>query len=194
MLDGAPLQTVLTVRWYLVQAQGYRPESRLDVEELVTGGTRNVDFALERQGETWPAGVYCVEVLVDDTLAASRWFEIEGSGQGTRDPGNPVARLVLTDEVDPETIQPIREMTSFSADARAIHAAVFIEDAAEGTLFQARWYVPREPSILAGLNTSGTRWIDFRLTPSAQSFPRGEYRVEIYVNRLLVQTATFEVK
>lgn len=196
-LKDAPRNLQLGSKWYLVQAAGYAPNTKIDENELsaAQGGSRNVDFTLKTTQATWPPGTYCVEIYADGNLAASRFFSVQGNTAPSNATSSIVKQIVLAEDVKPETFEPINPTTIFKSSAPAIHATVQIENAPANTLFQARWYPPDQLPLEFNLPpVDGTRWIDFRLTPTPDGFPTGEYRVEIYVSAQLVDTKTFTVE
>lgn len=196
-LENAPSNTALRSVWYLLNATGYTPNTRIDDHEVnvTQGGSRNIDFTLTSDTGTWPPGAYCVELYADGNLALSRQFTISASGAAPAPSGaSPVVQVVLAEDAKPDTFEPVNPATTFKANAPAIHVTVQIKDAPTGTRFRARWYPPSQDPLDFELVTDGSRWMDFRLTPAPDGFPIGEYQVEIYVNDELVETLIFNVE
>lgn len=195
-LVNAPPNAKMRAVWYLVNAPGYTPNFKITETELDidTGGTRNVDFTLKPEADSWPPGTYCVEVYVNDALAVSKTFTVTGAtGQSNATPAV-LKQVVLAQDTKPDTFEPINPTTTFARTAPFIHAAIQIEQAPANTVFRARWYPPNQDPLDFELTTDGTRWLDFRLTPAPDGFPAGEYQVEIYVNDQLADTKTFTVQ
>lgn len=195
-LEDAPSNTTLRAAWYLVQAAGYAPDTKIDENELSieASGTRNVVFTLSPAQDAWPPGDYCVEIYVEGTLALSKRFKVVGGSAPSNATTAVVKQVVLAEDAEPQTFQPIRPTSTFKQDAPFIHAAVEIVQAPDTTKFVARWYPPNQEPLNFDLTTGGSRWLDFRLTPAPDGFPTGEYKVEIYVNDALADTKTFTVQ
>lgn len=196
-LKGAPANLQLGTKWYLVQASGYTPNNKID-EKMVTveqGGSRNVDFTLKSAQATWPPGTYCVEIYADGNLALSKVFSVVGGSAPSNADAHVVKQIVLAEDAQPVTFEPINPTGIFAANASAIHMTVQIKDAPANSEFMALWYPPNQDPLKFELPpVGGTRWLDFRLTPPPDGFPNGEYKVEIYLNDELVDTKTFSVK
>lgn len=196
-LQNAPANTKLRAVWYLVSAQNFKSNSKIDENELTVaeGGSRNIDFTLKSAGTNWPSGSYCVEIYVNGALALSKTFAVVGgSASPPAASGNPVKQVVLAQDTQPQTFEPVNPTTTFKKDSPFIHAAVQIESAPTNTNLRARWYPPGQDPLNFDLTTDGSRWLDFRLTPAPDGFPTGDYKVEIYVGDKLVDTKTFTVQ
>jgi outer membrane usher protein FimD/PapC len=195
-LQDAPANLVLGAKWYLIDATGFTPNTKIDENDLTVagGGTRNVDFTLQNSGNLWPPGTYCVEIYADGTHALSQEFRVTGDATPSNAGVEVVRQVVLAQDADPGAFTPINPTTTFKSDAPFIHATVEISDAPPNTIFRARWYPPSEDPLDFDLTTSGTRWMDFRLTPTPTGFPTGQYQVEIYVNDQLAKTVEFTVE
>lgn len=195
-LKNAPKNLQLGSVWYLMQASGYKPQK---IEgnnlEVAAGGSRNVDFTLKGTQSAWPVGSYCVEIYANGKLAASKPFSVV-TGSSTTSAGIQVVQdIVLAEGAKPDTFEPVNPTNTFKKDAGAIHATVKIQDAPASTVISAKWYPPDQEPLEFNLPpVDGTRWLDFRLTPTPDGFPGGEYKVEIFVNETLVDTKTFTVQ
>lgn len=195
-LKDAPKNLQLGSVWYLMQASGYKPQK---IEgnnlEVAAGGSRNVDFTLKGTQAAWPVGSYCLEIYANGKLAASKPFSVV-AGSSTSSAGIRVVQdIVLAEGSKPDTFEPVNPTNTFKKDAGAIHATVKIQDAPANTVISAKWYPPDQEPLEFNLPpVDGTRWLDFRLTPTPNGFPGGEYKVEIFVNEKLVDTKTFTVQ
>lgn len=196
VLEQAPANMTLRAVWYLVKADGYTPNHKIEAKEVAVpdGGTRNLDFSLKATTGTWPTGTYCVEIYAGGVLARSKTFTVKGGGTAAPANANPVKQVILARETKSDTFEPVNPATIFATNSPFIHAVVQIASAAPGTVFHARWYPPGQEPLDFQVRTDGTRWIDFRLTPTPDGFPAGDYKVEIYVNETLVDTKTFTVQ
>lgn len=195
-LQDAPQNLKLASKWYLVQAAGYTPNTKIDENELPVdqGGSRNVDFTLKTTQDAWPSGTYCVEIYAAGNLVLSKNFTVVANTAPSNAMGSVVKQIVLAQDARPATFEPVNPTTTFKANAPTIHATVEIQDAPANTNLRARWYPPTQDPLDFDLTADGTRWIDFRLTPAPDGFPTGEYKAEIYVNQELVDTQTFTVE
>ncbi len=195
-LQDAPDNLQLGATWRLMQAVGYTPQ-QIDANtlQITDGGSRNVDFTLKGTQPAWPVGAYCVEIYVDGKLAVSKPFHVIASSASPNADARVVTDIVLATDAKPVTFEPVNPTNLFTKNAEAIHAVVKIQDAPANTLLRAQWYPPnQEPLEFKLPPVDGTRWLDFRLTPTPDGFPPGEYKVEIYVNDQLVDTKTFTVQ
>lgn len=195
-LENAPTNLELGSTWYLVQAEGYTPNSQVDKNDLkvVEGGSRNVDFTLSTVQNTWPPGTYCVEIYAEGNLTLSKTFTVVENTTPSNATASVLRQVVLAQDVDPASFQPINPTSTFQSNAPFIHATAELRDAPANTRMRARWYPPGQDSLDFDLETDGTRWVDFRLTPTPDGFPTGDYRVEIYVNDELADTKFFVVE
>jgi hypothetical protein len=105
-----------------------------------------------------------------------------------------VARVVLTDQVDAHQA-PLRAVDSFPEGSRRFHVAVLIANPAKGTQVGVRWqfegrlvdeYTVRMPD-------GRDRWVSFDLN-ATQTFPKGRYRAEVFLDRKPVRTLDFTVQ
>lgn len=195
-LVNAPQNAKMRAVWYLVNAPGYTPNFKITETELDigAGGTRNVDFTLKPDADSWPPGAYCVEVYVNGALAVSKTFTVTRANGASNATPDVLKQVVLAQDTKPDTFEPVNPTTTFAKTAPFIHAAIHVEQAPANTVFRARWYPPNQEPLDFELTTDGTRWLDFRLTPTPDGFPAGEYKVEIYVNDQLAETKTFTVQ
>jgi hypothetical protein len=195
-LENAPANTSLRAVWYLLRAEGYTPNTKIDETELTVaaGGSRNVEFTLENTQDVWPPGSYCIEVYAEGDLALSKPFSVTGTTTPSTAGAEVVRQVVMAEGTQPGSFEPVNPTITFQKDAEFIHAVIQVEDAPPNSVFRARWYPPNQDPLDFELTTGGTRWLDFRLTPSPDGFPTGDYQVEIYVNDNLADTKTFRVE
>ena len=89
--------------------------------------------------------------------------------------------------------------TMFSQDA-VFYAMVDLKNAPDDTKLKAVWTVvdaeETEPNLLLNETetTSGDALIHFQLENIEYLWPKGQYKVDIYLNDTLDQTLTFEVQ
>lgn len=73
----APTDTVFRAVWYADDTNGVADcNTQIDEYELTTEGTRNIDFTLSPK-ESWPVGLYRVQVFVNDTLEKNVLFKVK---------------------------------------------------------------------------------------------------------------------
>ncbi len=74
---NAPKGTKFGAEWYVVDVGSAGPaNSKIDSSELVSEGTRNIDFTLTPT-DTWPAGSYRVELRVNGVLDQIVTFSVK---------------------------------------------------------------------------------------------------------------------
>lgn len=120
--------------------------------------------------------------------------------QPASSPSGFIAGVTLTKNASADLKKPVDPTTTFSSDA-VFHAVVAIKNASANTQFTATWYAvdvgqaapPSSRIDSNNLISSGTRALDFRLTPNSK-WPVGTYRVDIAVNRNLERSITFSVR
>ncbi|MBI4671373.1 MAG: hypothetical protein HY741_06850 [Chloroflexi bacterium] len=195
-LENAPPDAKLRAAWYLVNAAGYTPNSKITETALSinTIGTRNIDFTLKPDANSWPPGTYCVQVYVNETLAVSKTFTVTRVSTPSNATLAVLKQVVLAQDTNPNTFEPVNATTTFAKSAPFIHVAIQIDQAPANTVFRARWFPPNQDPLENELVSDGTRWLDFRLTPAPDGFPTGAYKVEIYVNDQLADTKSFTVQ
>lgn len=106
-----------------------------------------------------------------------------------------VDELTLTDRIDASG-RPVRALRSFSAGTETIYAVAVVSGAVAGERVQARWYlgsalVQESPSL--ALPDGGARYVNFTLYRRGNSFPAGNFRVEVLVGGHSQRSAEFVV-
>jgi hypothetical protein len=77
IIENAPDNTIFKAIWYIVDVgNANQPNSVIDSNELVSGGTRNLDFSLPPDDQ-WPAGSYKVEIYVNEILDQVVNFKVQ---------------------------------------------------------------------------------------------------------------------
>lgn len=191
--DGAPEDTQIRAVWYLLDAKGYTPNSKLGETDLELKGAQSGDLSLISNSGAWPVGMYCVEVYIGNNLAFSQQFAVVGDSDAQPSSTNPVVQMVFAENINPANQAPINPSNQFPKSATIIHASVQIQDAKNGTNIRTRWYPPGQDPIDKELTAGGTQWLDFNIFPISGGFPTGTYKVELYLNGTLVNTAQFVV-
>ncbi len=76
-VKDAPEGTVFKAVWFADDTNMVADcNSQIDTYELTTDGTRNIDFTLAPQ-ESWPVGLYRVQIYVNDTLEKNVLFKVK---------------------------------------------------------------------------------------------------------------------
>ena len=76
-IQDAPASTRFKADWYAVNVGGTaKPNTRIEGNEIVTDGSRNLDFTL-KPDSNWPAGTYRVEISVNGTLEQTVQFRVK---------------------------------------------------------------------------------------------------------------------
>ena len=74
---NAPLNTRFSATWYVVNVgNAAPPNSRIDSDELVAEGSRNLDFVLKPKSQ-WPTGTYRVDIAVNGSVERSTTFGVQ---------------------------------------------------------------------------------------------------------------------
>lgn len=111
-----------------------------------------------------------------------------------------ISDVVMSRDTEGEEKNPVNLTTVFTP-TDVFHAVAKLKNAPENTSFSATWFVTDVgPDIACNslidsteISTSGTRNLDFNLTPETQ-WPVGMYRVEVYVNGDLDTVKEFRVQ
>lgn len=195
-LENAPQGLALGAQWYVIQARGVIPNSKLDNTQvrIPASPRRYVDFSISTPEDTWPSGTYCVEIYAEGNLAFSQFFTITPNTTPSDATATVLKQVVLATDIDPGTFAPMNPTNTFPSNAPSIYAAVQLVEAPANTRLRSRWYPPGQEPLEFNGSGNGNRWFDFHLLPSADGFPAGEYKVEIYVNDQLAETKTFVVE
>lgn len=106
--------------------------------------------------------------------------------------GASIDDIVLTSALDADYC-PVDEVTTFSLHD-PFYCSVKATNLQPGSTVTSRWYFGSEfiEEINYEVQTGGFGCVGFELT-SSNSWPRGGYRVEIYLDGHLERTATFAV-
>ncbi len=78
LVKNAPLQTTFTGTWTAVDVgSAAAPNTLIDSAQVITDGTRNIDFSLTPPTSAWPSGLYMVEIDVNGNKAAQVYFTVQ---------------------------------------------------------------------------------------------------------------------
>jgi len=76
-IQDAPPDTQFSAAWYTVDVgQAAAPNTLIDKTEIVTDGTRNIDFSLTTE-ESWPAGTYRIDFSVNNEVVETAEFSVQ---------------------------------------------------------------------------------------------------------------------
>ena len=106
--------------------------------------------------------------------------------------GSSVDDIVLTTAMDADYC-PIDEISSFSPNG-PFNCSVKVSGLRTGSTLTSRWYYGEQfiEEITYQIQAGGNGCVGFELT-SPNPWPRGGYRVEVYLDGQLERTATFAV-
>ena len=119
---------------------------------------------------------------------------------GTPTPSDSV-KAVLASDVTGE-YAPIDPTSTFSTDSPKVYLAFTTTDLPSGSTLSAVWVAEKvdadvSPNYVidhADLKVSGSQAGDFSLSSPAAGFPKGNYRVDLYLNGTLIELFSFTVK
>jgi hypothetical protein len=192
-LNNAPDDTKLKAVWTAVDTPVSEPDTLIDEAELeAPSGTHQ--FSLETD-TTWPPGVYKVDIYLEDELAKSLIFEVQGElPQPTPQSALPnIADAFLArDEAG-------SERTELFTPEDVFYAFIELADAPPETSTRAVWIAVETPldepnSVIDEVElVEGSGNHSFYLT-SDQLWAPGKYKVDFYVNGNLERTLGFFVQ
>jgi hypothetical protein len=124
-------------------------------------------------------------VLAWLTLAVSACDVIGGSPS--------IDDIVLTTALDSDYC-PVDEVTIFPQDT-SFYCSVMVSNLRAGSMVASRWYHGEQDieEISYEVEEGGSGCVGFELT-NPNPWPRGGYRVEVYLNANLERAATFDVQ
>lgn len=101
--------------------------------------------------------------------------------------------IVLTSALDGDYC-PVDDVTTFSSEI-PFYCSVKVSNLRTGSMVTSRWYFGEQfvEEIDYEIEAGGSGCVGFELS-SANPWPRGGYRVEVYLNGHLERTATFAVR
>jgi hypothetical protein len=191
----------VTARWFQGTDQVHEFSLELD-----KAGSGYISFSLEPVGSL-PPGNYAAQVFLNDSLAQTANFQVEGEPVAEPAPtdtpteAEPTPTEVPVVEAAPEAAvesittcnsidgeqQCVGQTTAF-APQEIMYASVEVVDAPAGLVVKARWY--HGPDLVDEfpftVDEGGSGFIAFNLSPD-EAFLPGEYGVEIYANDTLVE-------
>jgi hypothetical protein len=193
-------QTQLKAAWTAVNIEGYTPNTAIDSAELSTGNGPFV-FSLKKTKPAWPAGTYKVDLYINQALAQTVEFTVEGQAateapteavaQGdaalentriARDQEGTDATTVFSPQ---ETFYLVSDLTGApeaGAQIKVVWTAVKVEGSTEENQV-IDTYDEKLPN-------SGF-WVS--LVSNSGSWPAGQYKAEAFVNGVSVDTRNFIV-
>jgi len=107
-----------------------------------------------------------------------------------------VSEACMASQIDPDTFEPLDDVSNFSQEDTILYATAYIKNAPEGTSASSIWYyLPTGESMASEndvtIDTDG--WIEFELS-SDTGFSAGDYKVEILLNDEVAETLTFSIE
>lgn len=108
-LDNAPDDTQVKAVWTAVEAEGTDPNLQINETEI-TSGDGQIHFDLTND-KLWPVGSYKVDLYLNDELAQTLEFEVEGTASAVTEPTSE-PEPVVTDEPTEIAQAPTEEATA----------------------------------------------------------------------------------
>ncbi len=107
--------------------------------------------------------------------------------------GPSIDDIILTTSLD-ASYCPVDDVTTFPADS-PFYCSVKVSGLRTGATVSSRWYFGEQfvEEINYAVQAGGSGCVGFELT-SPSPWPRGGYRVEVYLNGQLERVATFAVR
>jgi hypothetical protein len=215
-LQNAPKDTAIKAVWTAVDVgTAAAPNTKINEAEVKADGSRNLDFKLGLVAQKWNAGLYQVELYVNDKLDRTLSFVVAGTAQqaglqaaGTCPPATTqphkdtgtIAQVIMTAKVDGNNEATDRTGEFLPNDV--VYAVVAIKDTPPNTKFKVVFYaVDADGSKICNVTLrvgepeqvgDGTRNLAFSAKPS-EPWKLGKYRVDVYVNNTLDHTTNYVV-
>jgi hypothetical protein len=188
-LGNAPSSTKIRAQWFAVNAQGQKPNEKLDETTMDEIGSNNIiDFYYTPPADGLPPGEYKVDIYLNPKDAGEN--KPEKTVNFTVKPavgmssGAGVARAFLS--TDPAGQN---EVTGYEAGAKAFYTNVVIRGAADGTKITGKWVAEQVADVPANTELRSMSYAlkgkenvaRFSLTYE-KGFAPGRYRIDLYLN------------
>ncbi len=129
-------------------------------------------------------------------LRAGRWCVVLAalttvlSACGVMGGGSSIDDIILTTGVDADYC-PLDEVTAFSSQ-NPFYCSLKVSNLQPGSTVTSRWYFAEQliEEINYEVRTGGSGCVGFELS-SPNPWPRGQYRVDVYLDARLERMATF---
>ena len=113
-----------------------------------------------------------------------------------------LSEVTMASSVDESTYEPIEVTDTFEIDTPEIFLSAKFSNAPADTEITAEWiYVEGEVEDMnnfvidtVAIEVSGTDYLYFSMPIPGERWPRGQYKVDLYIDEDLDQTATFTVQ
>ena len=180
---NAPDDTVVKAVWKAVDAEGVDKNYTILETEYKGGG--EITFQASNDN-SWPAGKYAVELYIDEKLKDTLEFSVaeDGAASSVTPPaageiGVDSAYMARFVDDKPEKV------TSFAGD-EVFYCVVQLTSAESDTKVKAVWTAVDAEGVDANTqinetDISGESLMTFQLS-NKSAWPKGSYKVEIYVN------------
>jgi hypothetical protein len=102
----------------------------------------------------------------------------------------------LATEIDPQSKEPITEVTSFRSDTKAMHAAIFVRNVPAGSEFRFRWTKGVDEAATIVVNVPAfisESWVAASITPNRAVPPGDDWLIVVAFNGRQVSSKTFSV-
>ena len=181
---NAPDDTVTKAVWYAENVDGVEPNSVLQQSEFTGGGQMTFNLS---NNQSWPSGAYKVEIYIDDELKETLDFSVANNNVNTDTVSESasetitVKRAYMARFIDDEP-QPVDTYTQ----DEIFYCIIELTDAQPDTTVKAVWtavnIAGNDPNMeIDSYEMTGESFMTFNLT-GKDSWPTGDYRIEIYLN------------
>lgn len=131
------------------------------------------------------------------TRTVANWREVIADYNAP--PG--ITNAVTSKETRGDNFEAVDPTTDFPAEQGKFHAVVSVRNLPTDTLVKVIWIAvdthgaaaPNFTMTSTEVKVSGTRNVDFSLTPNAGRLPKGSYKVDVYLAEKLDRTLNFTV-
>jgi hypothetical protein len=180
--------TKVKVIWSAIAVEGGSPQGVIDEQEQELG-SGEFSFAFDSALPAWPVGSYSVDVFLDGSLVQTLEFQVEGVPEVTAED----VRTALDED-------GVNQTSVFGPQDKFYLVAEIKNVPPEGSAVKVVWtslHVEGDTADNYEINTyegsleNGTFWAS--LTNNSDTWPVGQYRVDLYLAGEFVQSVDFEV-
>ncbi|MBN1856248.1 MAG: hypothetical protein JW846_04770 [Dehalococcoidia bacterium] len=202
-LSNAPDDTEILSEWYYVSGELEDVENLLiDSVPFTADGSQYLQFSLTIPDNGWPRGSYKLVLYIDGKEEVTLPFTVGSADNPFAATGSSatLTEPVMALGVDAEA-RPVNPTTTFAVDTPEIYCSVKLNDAPAGTQILSEWYyVKGEVADVTNLlidsvplTADGTLYLKFWLQKPDNGWPKGEYRLDFYLNGTAALSVPFSV-
>jgi hypothetical protein len=192
-LSNAPDETEVLSEWVYVKGElADVTDYVIDSIAITTDGTRYLQFSMEIPDDGWPVGDYTLNLYIDGKDEVSVPFTVIATAT--------LSEATMALGVDALS-RPLNPASTFPPSTPEIFCSVLVSDAPAGTEVAAEWvYVSGELQGVSNmvidsfaLQVEGTDYVQFSLPIAADTWPTGQYLLNLYVDGTLQAQLPFAV-